>query len=256
MSGAAARWTRRHGYLVLSAGLVVFFMATFVAAEALELFTDPRAYVDVASWPAAALGVSLLVADVVLPIPSSGIMIAQGAAFGFALGAVLSLVGGTGATLAAYLVGRRSRGLVDRLTSVEQQRRAGDLLERHGVWAIIATRPVPMFAETVGILAGTTGALSWWKVTLAGAVGNLVPAVAYAAVGAYASTFVNGAVVFAAVMALAATAWLVQQRPRRRPAATVRCAESGRITDPFLPRDPAQRGIVRRVMRRTTKEPR
>jgi uncharacterized membrane protein YdjX (TVP38/TMEM64 family) len=208
---------RRHGYLVLSAGLVGFFTATFVAAEALKpaLLTDPRAYMDVASWPAALLGVSLLVADVLLPVPSSAIMIAQGAAFGFALGAVLSLAGGTGATLAAYLVGRRSRRLVDRLTSAEQRRRAGDLLRRHGIWAIIATRPVPIFAETVGILAGTTGALPWWKVTLAGAVGNLVPAAAYAAVGAYASTFVDGAVVFAAVMALAATAWLLQRRPGR-----------------------------------------
>jgi uncharacterized membrane protein YdjX (TVP38/TMEM64 family) len=219
---------RRHGYLVLAAALVSFFMATFAAAEAFKpaLLTDPGAYMDVGTWPAAVLGVSLLVADVLLPIPSSGVMIAQGAAFGLALGAVLSLAGGTGATLAAYLVGTRSRGLVDRLTSVEQQRRAGELLERHGVWAIIATRPVPMFAETVGILAGTTGALSWWKVTLAGAAGNLIPAVAYAAVGAYASTFIDGAVVFAAVMAIAATAWLVRRRPRgaRRRAGSVRNA--------------------------------
>jgi uncharacterized membrane protein YdjX (TVP38/TMEM64 family) len=216
MSRAVAPWLRRHGYLVLSAALVTFFMATFVVAEALKLalFTDPRAYVDIGSWPVAALGVSLLVADVLLPIPSSGIMIAQGAAFGLALGSVLSLVGGTGATVAAYLVGRRSQGLVDRLATAEQQRRAAELLRRHGVWAIIATRPVPMFAETVAILAGTTDALPWWKVTLAGAIGNVVPAVAYAAVGAYATTFVNSAMVFAAVVLIAATAWLVGRRPQ------------------------------------------
>jgi uncharacterized membrane protein YdjX (TVP38/TMEM64 family) len=220
MDRTSAPWVRRHAYLVLSLVLVTVFMVTFVVAESLELplFTDPDGYIDTGTWPVAVAGVSLLVADVFLPVPSSGVMIAQGAAFGLALGFVLSLVGGTGATLAAYLVGRRSQGLVDRLASAEQQRRAAEVLERHGVWAIIATRPVPMLAETVAILAGTVNTMSWWKVTCAGAIGNLVPAFGYAAVGAYATNFVNGAVVFAGVMLLAALAWLVQRSRQGKPA--------------------------------------
>jgi len=204
---------RGHGYVVLAALLVALFMATFIVAESLRpaLLTDPDATIDAGTWPVAVVGVGLLVADVLLPIPSSGVMIAQGAAFGFVLGSILSLIGGTGATLAAYLVGSRSRRLVERVVSVEQQRSAAELLERHGVWAIIATRPVPMFAETVAILAGTTNTMAWWKVTAAGAVGNLVPAMAYAAVGAYAASFINGGLVFAGVMLLAAAAWLVQR---------------------------------------------
>ena len=217
MDRARASWVPRHSYVVFALILIVVFMAMFVLAEGLKLplLTDPRHTIDTATWPVAGAGVALLVADVLLPIPSSGIMIAQGAAFGLLLGSVLSLVGGTGATAAAYLLGRRSQRLLARLASADQQRRAAQLLERHGVWAIIATRPVPMLAETVGILAGTTNALPWWKVTLAGAAGNLIPAVAYAAVGAYATTFVNSALVFAGVLLVAATAWLAQRRPRR-----------------------------------------
>lgn len=212
MASAVASWTRRHGYLVVCLVLIAVFMVTFMVAEAskLALFTDPDAYIDTGSAPVAVVGVSVLVADVVLPVPASGVMIAHGAAFGFVLGALLSLLGGTGAALAAYVVGRRSQRLVDRLVSAEQQERAADLLRRHGVWAIIATRPVPMFAETVGILAGTTNTMPWWKVGLAGAVGNVIPAIAYAAVGAYAATFVNSLLVFAGVVLVAAAAWAIQ----------------------------------------------
>ncbi len=219
MASPRASWVRRHGYLVLCLGLIVLFMVTFVVVESLRLplLTEPREYLDTASVWVAAVGVGLLFVDVAVPVPASGVMIAHGAAFGLVLGATLSLIGGTGATLAAFLVGRRSRRLVDRLVSPDQQRRADELLRRHGVWAIIATRPVPMFAETVGILAGTTNTLPWWKVTLAGAVGNLVPAIAYAAVGAYAASFVNSALVFAAVVLVAALAWLVQRAPRGDP---------------------------------------
>lgn len=238
MARRSAAWLRGHGYVVLAAMLITMFMATFVVVESLKpaLFTDPDAYIDTGTWPVAVVGVGLLVADVLLPIPSSGVMIAQGAAFGFALGSILSLIGGTGATLAAYLVGCRSQRLVDRLVSVEQQRSAAELLERHGVWAIIATRPVPMFAETVAILAGTTNAMAWWKVTAAGAVGNLVPAMAYAAVGAYAASFVNGGLVFAGVLLLAAVAWLVQR--------SARAAAGGAV----VATKRSSRGIVRRHM--------
>lgn len=48
------------------------------------------------------------------------------------------------------------------------------------------------------------------QVTIAdGAVGNLVPAVAYAAVGAYAAPYVGGTTAFLGVMAVAFLAWMV-----------------------------------------------
>ena len=56
--------------------------------------------------------------------------------------------------------------------------------------------------------------LPWWRVLLAGAAGNVVPAVAYAAVGALAATMINGLMVFAAVLVLTALGWLLQLRRR------------------------------------------
>ena len=210
----APSWARRHAYPLLVTGLLCVFLALFVLVEQLHVpvLTDADAgFLDRRSWVVALTGVGLLIADVVLPVPSAGVMIAQGAVFGLVGGAALSLVGGTAATAAAYLLGRRGRGLVERLVSPEQQRRAEDYLDRHGVWAIVVTRPVPMLAETVAILAGTSR-IPLRTAVLAGALGNAVPAVAYAAVGAYTATLVSGLLVFVGVLLVGGLVWVVQER--------------------------------------------
>jgi uncharacterized membrane protein YdjX (TVP38/TMEM64 family) len=179
---------RRHVYATVSAGLVVLFLAAFVLVEQLNLplLTDPRPGLTAGPWGAGVLGVGLLLADVVLPVPSSGVMVVHGAVYGLVVGSILSLAGGTGATVAAFFLGRRSRSTLERLAGPEQRARASRLLDRYGVWAILLSRPVPVLAETVAIMAGT-GRLRWWQAAWAGAVGVLVPAVGYAAVGAYAA---------------------------------------------------------------------
>jgi uncharacterized membrane protein YdjX (TVP38/TMEM64 family) len=67
----------------------------------------------------------------------------------------------------------------------------------------VVTRPVPVLAETVAVLAGTSP-LRWSVAVLAAAAGTAVPAVLYAAAGAAAADAVDGALVFVLVMALAA----------------------------------------------------
>lgn len=175
----------RHPYLLIAVFLAAFVIATYLAAEALHApwLVSPRSYLSGASPFVAALGVGLLAVDVFLPVPSSGVMVAMGACFGVVAGTTISVVGGVSATLLAFLVGRRGQALVDRFATADQQRRAGRTLDRFGFWGIVATRPVPVLAETVGILSGTAGALPWWKVGLAGILGNLVPAAVYAEIG-------------------------------------------------------------------------
>lgn len=211
MSRHSPLWIRRHSYALLVATLLAVFLVTWVLAEALRLplLTDVRPDVQDGSVSTAILGVGLLVSDVALPVPSSAVMVAQGAAFGMVAGSALSWFGGTAATAAGYLLGRRSRDWVHRLVSPAEQQRGAALMTRHGIWSVIMTRPVPMLAETVAILAGVER-LPWWHVVLAGAAGNLVPAVAYAAVGALAASFVSGALVFGAVCLLAALVGLAQ----------------------------------------------
>jgi uncharacterized membrane protein YdjX (TVP38/TMEM64 family) len=136
-----------------------------------------------AGWVAALIGVGLLVADVALPVPSSVVMVAHGALFGLLPGAGLSVLGGLGATLAGFALGRRGRGAVQRIATTAQLARADRLLTRWGWLGIALTRPVPVLAETVAVLAGTSP-MRWPTAALAGTAGVVVPAFLYAAAGA------------------------------------------------------------------------
>jgi uncharacterized membrane protein YdjX (TVP38/TMEM64 family) len=193
------------GYGLVVAALAGTSLLLFAVVEAVgvPLLTDPLPTLRAAGALAAVLGVALLVADVAVPVPASLVMLAHGALFGLLPGAALSLLGGVGATAVGFAVGRRGRGLVDRVTTPAQRRRADRLLARWGALAIVVTRPVPVLAETVAVLAGTSP-LRWPAALLAATVGTAVPAVLYAAAGAAAADAVDGVLVFGLVMALAA----------------------------------------------------
>src|SRR5215216_2133165 len=208
-------------YLLIVVALVTCFTVLFFIAEALgvPLLSDPTPWMKHGGLLAASLGVGLLIADVVLPVPSSLVMVAHGALFGVVIGTTLSVVGSTGAALVGFALGRRGGPLLAGLVPAEERARADRLLARWGTLAIIVTRPVPLLAETTAIVAGAS-TLEWRRVALAALAGNLPVALVYALTGAVAASFENGALVFGLVFGLvlvvAAVSWLVGRRLKPR----------------------------------------
>jgi uncharacterized membrane protein YdjX (TVP38/TMEM64 family) len=200
-------------YPAVAVAVFALFLALFLIAQAwdVSLLVDPTPQLRRASVPAAFLGVGLLLTDAALPVPSSLVMIAQGAAFGVALGTLLSVIGSTGAALIGFALGRRGGPLLERLISPRERASADRLLEHWGTLAIVVTRPVPLLAETVAVLAGASS-LGWGRMTLAALAGTLPTAVIYALTGAAVAGFGNGALVFAAAVSVAACAWQVDHR--------------------------------------------
>lgn len=216
-AGLSATWMRSHGHWLLGAVFLGVLLLLFVVVEALHvpLLIDPIPALATLGPLAAVGGVGLLVVDIVLPVPSSMVMIAHGALFGFVFGSLLSLIGGLGATLLAFTLGRRSRALLQPAIDPEHERRASALLTRYGPLAIVITRPMPLVAETVAFLAGRS-TVSWREVALAGAIGSLAPAILYAAVGAFAATAVNSVIVFGAVLLISVLFWLAGRPAQSR----------------------------------------
>ena len=177
---------RRYGLLTI--GLLLFFLLIFALAQAAQfgLLTDPTPWLQTHGEAAGALGVTLLVLDVVLPTPSSLIMVAHGALFGVWLGGLLSLLGAVGATLTGFAIGRLGEEAIQRIVTPSEHERAALLFERWGTLAIVVTRPVPLLAETVAILAGASS-LSWLRILLASIIGSLPAAFLYALAGATAA---------------------------------------------------------------------
>lgn len=207
-------------YLLIVIAMILFFLLLFFIVEALGIpvLSDPTVWLKKGGILAACLGVSLLIADVLLPVPSSLVMVAHGALFGVIPGTLLSLTGSLGAALVGFAIGRRGGRLMARIVAAEERARANYLLKRWGTLAIIVTRPIPILAETVTVMAGASS-LSWSKLVLASAFGSLTPAFLYALTGAAVANFQSTALMFVIVLLAASLFWMV-----------------GRLLEPFSPR--------------------
>jgi uncharacterized membrane protein YdjX (TVP38/TMEM64 family) len=163
---------------------------------------------------AALTGVGLLIADIILPVPSSLIMIANGALFGVAIGTFLSIIGNLGAALVGFFIGRRSEPVLARFVPPEERSRANHLLNEWGLLAIIITRPVPLLSETTIIMAGAS-TMDWRSMILATLAGSFPGAVLYALTGATAANLDNGILAFGLVLLIASLFWIAGHSLRR-----------------------------------------
>ncbi|NEO99666.1 MAG: TVP38/TMEM64 family protein [Symploca sp. SIO2E9] len=197
-------------YWTIIGTLLLFFLIVFLIVEQLELplLTNPDEWMKASTVGTAVLGIALLIADLFIPVPSSLVMIANGALFGVVLGTILSLLGNLGAALTGFFLGKWGSSFISRVVSPEQRRQANRMLEKWGLLAIIVTRPVPLLAETTVIMAGTS-TMSWNSISLASLVGSFPGALIYALTGATATSFNNSLLMFGLVLLIAGVFWLV-----------------------------------------------
>lgn len=222
-------------YLLIMASMITFFLMLFFLVEALgvPLLADPTPWMKHAGVVAASIGVSLLIADVLLPVPSSLVMVANGALFGVVTGTFLSLLGSVGAALFGFAIGRRGGPLLTRIVTPEERARADRMLARWGTLAVIVTRPIPLLAETVAIMAGASP-LGWGRMALAALFGSLAPALLYALSGAAVANFQSTSLIFGIVLVVTGSFWLAGRllewyvNARKRRSATEQAAILGR----------------------------
>jgi len=199
-------------YWMLAGAMLAFFLLLFLLVEWLQVpvLADPSRWLERGGVIAGLLGVGLLIADVVLPVPSSLVMIAHGALFGVALGTLLSLIGSVGAALTGFAIGRRGGKLLERIVTAEERARIEQMLERWGALAIVITRPVPLLAETTTVMAGAS-AMSWQRAAVASFAGSLPAALLYALTGSIAASFQSGAWMFCFVILVSGVFWLANR---------------------------------------------
>ena len=97
-----------------------------------------------------AVGMGLLVADLVLPIPSTAVMTALGVLYGPILGGLISSAGSFWSGAIAYAVPRLAgeRAAVF-LVGRRDLDRARAFFDGAGAWAVALSRVVPLLAEVV-----------------------------------------------------------------------------------------------------------
>ena len=204
-------------YYALAALVIgTLLLALFGLAQLLEvpLLSEESPELGGAGVGAGGASFALLAGDVVLPVPSSALMILNGSLFGPAGGTMLSLAGSEAAALLGFAIGRRGGPVLARFASPAAREQVTQMMARRGALAIVVTRPVPVIAETATILAGAAG-MPFAPFAIAAALGSLPPSLAYALAGAYSARFDATVAVLAGVLLLAVGYWVFARRRRR-----------------------------------------
>ncbi len=150
----------------------------------------------------------LLAADILLPVPSSLVMILSGAAFGVWWGALLSLAGSIGGEWLGFELARRfGVSLSTRLVGDQDMADMRVVMARHGAVAVLVTRALPVVMETMSVVAGLS-AMKRSTFLITSLAGTLPVALAYAYAGAL-SRQMNNLVPAAVILAgVTITAWV------------------------------------------------
>ena len=136
------------------------------------------------SW-AWALGIALIWADLVLPVPQTAVIAALGIIYGTLLGGLLGSIGLiTGGLLGYVLMLTSARRLAQRFIGRRSLHKMERLFEQGGAWAIVLTRSLPYsVSEVMVFLAGLAG-MPTGKFLAALTIGSVPTAFAFAAIGA------------------------------------------------------------------------
>ncbi len=187
--------------------LILFILINFAG---IKLLTNPSDELSQGGFAASVISYLLLTGDIILPVPSSIIMITNGALFGITMGTLISLCGGLSASLLGFLIGGKGSKLINKLVNQSEQEKANNLIKKWGMVAIIITRPIPLLSETTSIMAGASN-LGAGKMFIASVIGLLPASLVYAITGVYAVDFESGVVSFLIVILSAAIFWFVNK---------------------------------------------
>jgi uncharacterized membrane protein YdjX (TVP38/TMEM64 family) len=171
-------------------GLIVIGVLSLVLASCATIPTPQEANDAVLTlrtyenW-AWALGMALIWADLVLPVPQTAVIAALGIIYGTVLGGLLGSLGLiTGGLLGYVLMLTSARRYVQRFVGPQSLHKMERLFDQGGAWAIVLTRSLPYSVpEAMVFLAGLAG-MPMRKFTAALTIGSVPTAFAFAAIGA------------------------------------------------------------------------
>ncbi len=198
--------------IVAFAAFSVLLNQVFERVLHVSLLDEFRASLAAPGIGAALMVVLLLGSDVLLPVPSSIVMILSGVLFGTFYGGLLSLGGSVAGNWIGYeLMRRYGWRICGRLVERGQVERMQPVFNRFGAAAVILSRPVPVMMETLSFVAGL---MNMSRVRFLGAslLGTAPVAFIYSRAGAASwerETVLPAVFVF---LCIPAAAWIIAQK--------------------------------------------
>lgn len=102
------------------------------------------------------IAIGLLIADILIPVPTTSVIAALGIVYGPFTGALIGLAGTMAAAFAGYGAGRfLGRPVSERLIG-DGLSRGERLFARQGGWIVAASRWMPILPEVISVVAGVS----------------------------------------------------------------------------------------------------
>lgn len=102
------------------------------------------------------IAIGLLIADLLIPVPTTSVIAALGIVYGPVTGAMFGLIGTMTAALTGYGVGRFLGRPVSKRLIGDGISRGERLFARHGGWIVAASRWMPILPEVISVVAGVS----------------------------------------------------------------------------------------------------
>ncbi|MGQ9611186.1 MAG: TVP38/TMEM64 family protein [bacterium] len=139
-------------------GIFIFFVLTYLGFEFIFGFSDRLSEVVKNFSPnsfSALLIMGILGADILIPIPSSIVMVISGHLFGGLLGGTIAIAGSLIASILGFLISRKiGRERVIKWLGEKEYKQASTLADKYGAYTVLLTRSVPIIMESVSCVTG------------------------------------------------------------------------------------------------------
>ena len=176
-------WLRPRRLIAMAVPLLVLgAVARLATLDEAEASTDLLSHLDNWAW---AVGILLILADLVLPIPQASVITALGAIYGIALGTLIGTAGLILNGVAGYLLMFTPvRRVIERALKGRSAEAIAALSDRAGPWGIALSRSLPYsIPEAMVCLAGLARMpVKTFLVSLGS--GSISTALLYAGIGA------------------------------------------------------------------------
>ncbi len=191
----SARW-------VLLIGLFCILTLTYILAAwlNLHLLQAPDQVLQESNFMAVGLSLALLAADTFLPTPSTIVLIADGYLFGPWAGTLIAVCGLMLGNALGFMLARYGSQWLAKKFPLDQRGSTEQFMQKWGRLALAISRPIPVLAESVLLLAGSTQ-MSFTQAMLSCLLGTIPFALTYVLVGHYALSL-SGPLIIISLIAL------------------------------------------------------
>lgn len=201
--------------------LSIFFICCLIIFVAFYLFPGMEQWIDInlksnkSRLAFAFLSFGLLTSDIILPIPSSVIMILNGKVLGVPAGTLLSFFSGLLSSIIGFYIGSKANPYFDKMFSKKDKEVSNSLFLKFGNIAITISKALPIISEAVSFVSGTTS-VSFKTFLVYSIAGHIVVSLLYACVGYYSTSLNSNLVAAIIILSALIIGWVIQVIARRK----------------------------------------